>query len=353
MIRFSRFIVFGLAVFGAACTAKATPEPTAAPSSSGMVMVPIVKPGEEATFIMGTDAGRPDEAPAHSITLTVPFAMGKYEVTAGQFCEVMNWAIDKGYARIVDGDLKDAAGTYVYLGIAHVDRMTQEGIAVDGNYIRPVEFTVVSDGSKIPSREFPVHAVSWYGAVAFANFLSEKEGLESVYSLKDFSADWSKKGYRLPTEAEWTYAVKGRNTEYVYAWGNELDGTYCNCQTTQRPYLTVFTPVGFFNGENKYGIQTHNNASAFGLYDMTGNVWELCWDWYGADYYRESLTVDPRGPDAGDIPANRYPTTNNPTRVWKGGGFENGSDYLPIATRWSSDPNLTYMMLGFRVAQTL
>jgi formylglycine-generating enzyme required for sulfatase activity len=313
-------------------------------------MIPIVKQGESGTFWMGSsdeelqeqaylqgdqDYYTGDEQPLHQVTLTVPYAIGKYEVTNEQFCTVLNWAIDQGHAVISADQLTDATGQYVYLSLnAKAPRIkAQYGIVVDENHIRPAE----------DRQDHPVNDVSWYGAVAYCNFLSEMSGLEPVYDLATWGWDTAKNGYRLPTEAEWAYAARG-TLRHTYAWGDEISGQYLSYGSTR--------PVGFFDGTAKGEEQTLDNASPFGVYDMTGGVWEWVWDWYGRDYYGQSPASDPLGPESGD---DRPPyDVDVPTKVWRGGGWMApiGWGYLRIAKRWSCAPAEYYSETGFRVAQT-
>jgi len=312
-------------------------------------MVAISGPEQERVFDMGSsdqelaeqaaldrdaDYYTDDEQPLHPVALTVPYSMSRYESTNEQFCAVMDRAMELGLARIQGQALTDAGGRLALAGLdPQADHMrAQHGLVIVGGRLEPVE-----------GREHhPVSAVSWYGAVVFANVLSEMAGLEPVYDLADWTWDTSKNGYRLPTEAEWEYAARG-SERHVYAWGDEMDGRYVS-QGTLRP-------VGYHDGSLRDGRQTLSNASPFGLFDMTGNVWEWVWDWYGRDYYGRSPAADPLGPETGD-PRPPYDLTS--TRVWRGCGWmaSPGMGYLRVAKRWSAAPGAFYAETGFRLART-
>jgi formylglycine-generating enzyme required for sulfatase activity len=322
-----------------------------------ITMITIIPPGDTATFLMGStndelkkqphmdhpDYYTDDEQPAHSITLTRPYAMSKYEITNHQFCLVMNWAVSNGYAKLANGDLLGINGKK-YLGITHLSKDkylgVQHGIVIDKSTLTPAP----------GYRDHPVHAVTWYGAAAFCNFYSEKEGLKPVYNLKTWTWNTAKNGYRLPTEAEWEYAAR-KNKRRVYAWGNEIDYHYLNFYESfeKRKSKQITVPVGFYDGTIKEGLDTKNNASPFGLYDMTGNVWEWCWDWYGRKYYSQSPAKDPLGPAKGD---DRPPYhVNEPTKVWRGCGWAGNAEFSRIAKRWSAGPEISFNEVGFRIAR--
>lgn len=322
-------------------------------------LVTIIPKDTTATFLMGItedelqgqatfeheDYYTEDEQPAHLVTLTVPFEMSQYEITNAQFCEVMNWSIIKGYTIINDGDLAGINGKK-YLGITNLD----------GSEYLTIQFGIRIEGDTIYSQagceQQPVHGVTWYGAVAFCNFLSEMSELPKVYISDGVIWDTTKHGFRLPTEAEWEYAAR-KDKRYIYAWGNDINVQYLNYGLSQFVDTTRigFKPVGFYNGEEHDGFVTKNNASPFDIYDMTGNVWEWCWDWYGRDYYQNSVNTDPKGPESGD---DRPPYhVNIPTKVWRGCGWVANDAYCRITKRWSADPGIAINEVGFRVVRSI
>jgi formylglycine-generating enzyme required for sulfatase activity len=172
---------------------------------------------------------------------------------------------------------------------------------------------------------FPVEMVSWYDAVAFANKLSAKDGLKAAYTISgaNVSCDWSANGWRLPTEAEWEYAaeggVKSRGTDYA----GSADANAVS-----------------WNSDNSGGT-THQvaskNPNELGIYDLSGNVWEWCWDWYGD--YSASAQTNPRGP------------ANGTERVRRGGSWYNSASGVTTGFRFGSDPAGGQDHVGFRLVR--
>ena len=150
----------------------------------------------------------------------------------------------------------------------------------------------------------PVTAVSWFDAVEFCRRLSER---------------WSMP-VRLPTEAEWEFAARGGVEGSLYPWGDEL------------PQVV---PGRWQHGPEPVGQDAPNG---YGLFDMCQNVHEWCSDWYGAEYYAESLSENPRGPEHGTRRASR------------GGAWRHHIKVSRCAARSSIPPEFQYADYGFRVA---
>jgi formylglycine-generating enzyme required for sulfatase activity len=130
------------------------------------------------------------------------------------------------------------------------------------------------------SPHHPVERVSWFDAVAYCNKLSEKEGLTPCYRINGITVTWTGKlscpGYRLPTEAEWEYAARGGRAGEVYSGSNDVDRVAWS--------------------DSKTHVVKGKAPNAWGLYDMSGNVWEWAWDWLAP--YQSS--TDPTGPERGE-----------------------------------------------------
>ena len=180
--------------------------------------------------------------------------------------------------------------------------------------------------------ENPVEQTRWSDAVRYCNSRSALEGLRPCYDLKTWKCDFEADGYRLPTEAEWEYACRaGTRTRYVfgdeakklkhYAWTGENSG--------ERP-----RPVG------------RKLPNPWGLYDVHGNVWEWCNDFYKVDYYQGSPEENPRGPDMGD------------NKVLRGGCWRSTPDECRSSYRYNEAPGYTdicfgYDIYGFRCVRNL
>ena len=171
--------------------------------------------------------------------------------------------------------------------------------------------------------DHPVENVSWFNVVRFCNRLSDRAGLESCYNEETWECDFTKKGFRLPTEAEWEYACIAGTTTIYYTGNSESD----------------LTRSGWYKGNSdrkthKVGQKAPNN---WDLYDMHGNVWEWCNDWFG--YYSSDSQNDPVGPLRGT------------RRVARGGGWGNNAVDCRSSVRGSDSPSFSHAGLGFRIVR--
>ena len=204
----------------------------------------------------------------------------------------------------------------------------------------------------------PVENVTWFDAVAFCNALSDKEGRTKVYTIAGIwknsrgnitsatiaTADWSKNGYRLPTEAEWEYACRAGTTT-PFSTGNNIttdqanyDGNYPYDNNAEGIYREKTTSVGTFK------------PNAWGLYDMHGNVWEWCWDGYGTypTTREKDYRKDYRGPYE-TTHKNDYRDPGITNRVIRGGSWGDLGQDLRSAYRGYDHPVSLNAYFGFRV----
>ena len=268
------------------------------PTAGGLVEMVYVEGG---SFRMGSDSGRSNEMPVHQVTVS-SFYLAKYEITVGQF---RDFFARTGYRSTAE----TGGGGVVWTG---------------NNFEKKADATWKNPYLEQSENE-PVVVVSWYDAVAFCNALSAKEGLAKAYTIngKSVTADMTKNGYRLPTEAEWEYAARGGNKSrgYTYAGSNDVN------------------PVAWYSGNtrnttNQVGDKKPNEL---GLYDMSGNAWEWCWDWYGN--YGTDAQTNPMGVSSGNY------------RVVRGGGWINVAGTVRSANRDYINPGDGASNGGFRVAR--
>jgi formylglycine-generating enzyme required for sulfatase activity len=190
-----------------------------------------------------------------------------------------------------------------------------------------------SNPSYFKGDNLPVEQVSWYDAVEYCNQRSQREGLTPAYTRSGDKVTWNRSanGYRLPTEAEWEYACRAGTTT-TFSTGNTITTSQAN-YGWQNPY----------NGNSK-GIDRRKTTpvgsfapNPWGLYDMHGNLWEWCWDWYRS--YSGDDQTNPVGPVAGS------------DRVRRGGSWYNDGGYLRSANRYGSNPSSRGNNLGFRLVR--
>jgi len=279
------------------------------------------------TFPMGSPDGQfghqTDEI-QHTVILTTSFLMSVTETTNEDFREMAQWAYDSGYCTVSGSILYDALDgstrKLLELGTDDCEIDFSGGV-----------FSCVNPGH-------PVKGVSWYGAAAYCDWRSLREGLVRAYDhgtwLCNGHQPYSAAGYRLPTEAEWEYACRA-GTRTVFSTGDCLDaGTeanyhggypYADCPTGTIEDGTV--PVGSYP------------ANPWGLHDMHGNLWEWCNDWYDYDYGGDQ--TDPAGPATGS------------GRVLRGGVWDGMALDCRSASRFGAGPQYCFGFMGFRVVKTI
>ena len=260
----------------------------------GFVLIPA------GTFQMGSKAGYSDNKPVHQVTITKPFYMGKYEVTQAEYEKYCSYG--SSGSSYGDGD------------------------------------------------NYPAYYVSWYDALVYCNKRSIAEDLTPCYSISGNTdpekwgtvptktdntwdavlCDWNANGYRLPTEAEWEYAARaGDNTVDSITYSGTTDENKLNEYAWYSSNSNIET--------HKVGTKLPN---AYGLYDMSGNVWEWCWNWFTDSYDTEKEGgSDPTGASAGS------------SRVARGGCWLNLSDDCAVSCRNDFSPNSRILSLGFRVVR--
>jgi len=252
------------------------------------------------SFRMGDSlSGYNDEQPVHIVTLN-NFSMSKYEITHHQWIIVRDWGLNNGYFDLPNG---------------------RKGYYGDSTH--------------------PVTEVNWYDIVKWCNALSERNGKIPVYytnsslttiyktgqiDIQNTWVNWYANGFRIPTEAEWEYAARGgihSGDDYRYSGSDDVNA------------------VAWYNGNS--ALNTHmvgtKAANQLGIYDMSGNIWEWCWDWYSSSYYYVSPSNNPKGP------------TSGLGRILRGGSWNYNNSDCRVASRNYNSPDYRSDGTGFRLVQ--
>jgi len=245
-----------------------------------------------------------NENPQHRVCVDDLY-VGKHEVTVGQFRKFVNAT---GYRTDAEKNSGGNNGCYT---------------TKDGRWGWRAGYDWESPGFSQQSSQ-PVVCVSWNDSQEYIDWLNRQTG----------------KIYRLATEAEWEYAARG-GTATMRFWGDDADQacTYANvADQSESPSGLIWNNEHECNDSYWFTAPVgHYRPNSFGLYDMLGNVWEWCNDWYGSDYYRTSPSNNPQGPSSGSY------------CVYRGGSWRNRPGSVRSAGRYGASPGLRSFYVGFRV----
>ena len=251
-------------------------------------MMMVLVPG--GIFTMGASAddaaAQADERPTHRVTLD-SFYLDQYEVNVGQYAAFLNTL--GAYVQTCDGFT--CVWTLFETSFSH---LTQ---TVEGTFIAEPGFAL-----------YPINHVSWYGAAAYCEWV----------------------GARLPTEAEWEYAARG-SSGYLYPWGNEPPSD--TLALYGQAVLDDLQPVTSFP----------DGITPLRLYGLAGGMWEWTTDWYEAEYYVNSPTLNPTGPDM--VTAEGH--------VVRGGGWLSQPEELRATNREPMRPATFERDIGFRCGRSV
>jgi len=308
LMKYGLFLIMIISLSLIACSDDKSTNSNNDDEMPGMILIEA----KNVLFTMGSENGFDDELPTHAVSFTNDFWMDEAEVTQAEYNSVMSASYD-GY------------------------------------------FAPTWNESYGLGDDYPAYEIEWGDAVLYCNALSRQAGMDSVYTydsilgtpgylceLENVTADFSKNGYRLPTEAEWEFAYRG-NVDTDFYWDQNF-----NPYPSTAADFTEFDSHAVWHGNSEiFGIDdadygTHpvktKIPNDFGLYDMAGNMFEWCHDWYGA--YTADSQIDPTGPVTGSWHAIR------------GGSWANHSDYLRATNRTFTSPCYYYYLLGFRTVLT-
>ena len=282
--------------------------------------------------------------PVHNIYIS-SFNIDKYEVSKGLWDEVYNWAITNGYEFKVDGSIDATNG--VNLGL--------------------------SDQTNHPSH--PVHTVNWDNCIRWCNARSEYENKKAgsdiftpvyyestgvIYKTgyvgfgrtNEGVVVWTNNGYRLPTEAEWRKAARGGLTGHNFSWESlgesyedYKDGSKANYEGSGDPYEPGTTPIGYYDGNQ---IPSGSDmVNGYGLYDMSGNLMEWCWDIYYSQWYLNPASTNKN--TTGPLPIQPNDAQN---KVVSCSGYESSGASFLIAARDGRDYYNEDNKVGFRCVRS-
>ena len=294
---------------------------------------------------VGSDRNIQVSVPMYYRVHVVPAPSGMVLVPAGTFT----------MGDTLDG-LSTAIPTNVYVSAFYMDANLVTWDEWQGVYAYATSHGYSLGAGAGTAANHPVLYVNWYGCVKWCNARSQQAGkvpvyytdagLTQVYTNGEAAvyANWGAKGYRLPTEAEWEKAARGGLSGQRFPWGNTISWSQANYYVYRTGATNNFAyDVNPTSGHNPAWISESQiyttpvgsfGPNAYGLYDMAGNAFQWCWDWYATRYAGEP---DPRGPATGSY------------RVYRGGSWDYYASFCRTAYRCNGDPARTYnVYMGFR-----
>ena len=266
------------------------------------------------------------------------FYISDHEVTNREFADVFNWACQKGYLYIAYGEetkerpkfpynIGEKFPDYLYVDTDYLVRLNKDNPWPLIETFRKncqIEFRDNEFKVKEGMDDYPVVAVSWYGAVVYCNFLSEISGLKPLYETQFWDSDMISSGFRLPTNEEWEYAARGGAKSQGYMYSGSDD-----------PEETAWFAA---NSEGKLHPVKQKLPNELGLYDMSGNAWEFCTEKEG-----EFAGIIKTGVLSGGLYTS--------FRLWRGGGYSTNDVNVHIFLQHIDLP--TYLQgndeVGFRI----
>jgi len=299
------------------------PDPPAAPEGFSLIPAGSFSMGNALSASGDGITSGNSELPVHTVQMSA-FYMGKYEVSKAQWDEVRTWGLTHNYTDLAVGSM---SGTTNY--------------------------------SKGPTH--PVHLITWYDTVKWCNARSEKENLTPCYytdaaqtliyktgstDINNTMVKWSANGYRLPSEAEWEKAARGGLSGKRFPWGDTITHSQANYYSRNTIAYDVSPTRGYHPTYKVNGMPYTSPvgsfaANGYGLYDMTGNISEWCWDWFSGSYYELLSGTDTHGIAEG---------SGRVSRGGDWGGYD--ADPCRVAHRDDGPPGYTSLSFGFRVVRS-
>jgi formylglycine-generating enzyme len=327
----SHTLVFDLGAYGELSVDDAVVRVLAEPTiPADMVLVPA------GSFIMG-QVGVAE--PEHEVTLTNDFLLGRTEVTNAQFLEALNWAKAQGLVTVVGDYVQQYGVNLLWLNQSgrdvyeiRFDANMQQFYLHAGTWDAGIYGPGEAYSSGYDPANHPVKYVTWYGAACYCDWRSQMENLPRYYEgqwgqIPNSRDPYAATGYRLPTEAEWEFAAQ-YDDERTYPWGSTAPTCTLANFWLDNPCVGWTSPVGSYP----------TGASALGLQDMAGNVWEWNNDWYAS--YSSSPQSNPPGPASGSF------------RAVRGGSWYIFETLLRCAERFTYHPSSHGYNGGFRLCRT-